>query len=155
VQGLLLALRIDDAKDTVDSIVFELLNESKISSQEIPHLVQCYLAMVPAVIGPEALDYRVEVLPELFFDFRTYVERFYKTLKKAGIEEPLLFANPERTYNNLYMMSGVWKNKKKYKFEPSPHNSQQLAAIVRNAKDENEFVGLFYKYVISPALRIE
>ncbi len=154
VSSLVSALRIDVQFDTVHDLVSEL----SVVREDLFHIAQCYLAMVPVVLGHDSLIGPVQPAPgEELFNFQSKKERFYKAVKKSGKPEPCLFgddANLVRTYNKLHLLSEAWK-KKRYHFEPSEHNIEQLSAIVRCAKDENEFLSVFYKYIVSPALRIE
>jgi len=137
---------------TVNSILLKLMYTSKVKSSSI-HLAQCYLAMVPVVLGPQAV-----YAPVGNFSFEPHKNSFYRAVKKSGQKEPALFSDLERIYNDLYTISANWKLEKKahgLDFEPSKHNIEQLSAIVRCAKDGNEFLSVFYKYIVSPALRIE
>jgi hypothetical protein len=153
VKSLVSALKISQT-DTVQDIMSELLDQSIVSYEEIPHIAQCCLAMVPVVLGKQSLVCSIDVDDE-WFTFQVYKNTFNKALKSKGKPEPLLFSNLEKTYDTIYKISGMLKTKKGYKFEPTEHNKEQVSAIVRCARDENEFLGVFYKYILSPALRIE
>ena len=135
---------------TVNSIMLQLIYQSEVKSNPF-HLAQCYLALSPAVFGPESI-----ILPVDAFNYTTHKNQFYTALKKSGQKEPALFSDFERTYSDLYAIASAWKLKRHYTLDFEPGNTKaQLSSIVRCAKGEQEFLSVFYKYIVSPALRIE
>ncbi|MBW3011819.1 hypothetical protein KY311_01410 [Candidatus Woesearchaeota archaeon] len=134
---------------TVNSIMLNLIYQSRVKSGSL-HIAQCYLALVPVVLGPGAVHVQLGD-----FKFMPHLDAFYRALRKAGQEEPPLFSDPERTFSDLYSICVTWEKEKSYKFKASDDNRRQLAAIVENAKHRNEFLSIFYKYIVASALKIE
>jgi len=147
-QDLIYSIKTGSEKGTVINAMVQVLFSCRIN--DVFRIAQCYLAMVPVVLGPN-LEYEDTMSPE---KFNSLVFEYYLSLKSKAHEEPFLFENLEETSRNLDAISYEIQRRKHYHFKPSNHNKDQANAIVRNARGEQEFLGVFYRNILMPTIRL-
>ena len=146
-EDLIYSLRTGNEKGTVINAMVQVLFECRV--KDVFRIAQCYLAMIPVVLGPgqnyEMMDAEI---------FRSLLNSYHQALRERSHEEPFLLSDLEETSQNLYAMSNAIYKRKHYHFKPTSHNKNQANAIVRNARGENEFLGVFYRHILMPALML-
>ncbi|MBR9691813.1 hypothetical protein GOV06_03415 [Candidatus Woesearchaeota archaeon] len=144
-KDLVYNLRTGKEKGTVVNVMTGVLYQCGIN--DVIRMTQCYLAMIPVVINPK--DERITP-----GEFNDLVIRYYVAVQRKDCEEPLLFADLNKTSKDLDAISTEIQQKKHYDFNPTDHNKDQANSIVRNARDGNEFISVFYEKILMPTLRL-